>query len=128
MTYNQGCDSTAQPMRAGGSDISQRAGSQGSWTTGLLHINSMGSVAALGFVGPMIYFIFIILSTLRLDFWLSTFTALPSASRAVTAHRYDVLRFKGAVGVNVVSENHWACARVPITYPLMASTLDHANQ
>lgn len=43
MTYNQGCDSTAQPMRAGGSDISQRAGSQGSWTTGLLHINSMGS-------------------------------------------------------------------------------------
>jgi hypothetical protein len=43
MTYNQDCDSTAQPMRAGGSDISQRAGSQGSWTTGLLHINSVGS-------------------------------------------------------------------------------------
>jgi hypothetical protein len=43
MTYNQGCDSTAQPMHAGGSDISQRAGSQGSWTTGLLQINSMGS-------------------------------------------------------------------------------------
>jgi hypothetical protein len=43
MTYTQDCDSTAQPMRAGGSDISQRAGSQGSWTTGLLHINSMGS-------------------------------------------------------------------------------------
>jgi adenylate cyclase len=29
-----------------------------------LHIDSMGSVAALGFVAPMIYFIFIILSTL----------------------------------------------------------------
>src|SRR5207237_9854460 len=29
-----------------------------------LHINSMGAVAALGFVGPMTYFIFIILSTL----------------------------------------------------------------
>jgi hypothetical protein len=43
MTYNLGCDSTAQPMRAGGSGISQRAGSQGSWTTGLLHINGMGS-------------------------------------------------------------------------------------
>jgi adenylate cyclase len=44
-----------------------------------LHINSMGSVAALGFVTPMIYFIFIILSTLRLDFWLSTFTGAVAA-------------------------------------------------
>lgn len=49
-------------------------------TVGLaLHINSMGSVAALGFVTPMIYFIFIILSTLRLDFWLSTFTGAVAA-------------------------------------------------
>lgn len=45
-----------------------------------LHINSMGSVAALGFVVPMIYFIFIILSTLRLDFWLSTFTGFVAAA------------------------------------------------
>ncbi|MEH2625923.1 adenylate cyclase [Bradyrhizobium sp. AZCC 1719] len=44
-----------------------------------LHINSMGSVAALGFVVPMTYFIFIILSTLRLDFWLSTFTGAVAA-------------------------------------------------
>src|SRR5258705_8098652 len=44
-----------------------------------LHINSMGPVAALGFVAPMIYFIFIILSTLRLDFWLSTFTGTVAA-------------------------------------------------
>jgi adenylate cyclase len=44
-----------------------------------LHINSMGSVAALGFVVPMTYFIFIILSTLRLDFWLSTFTGVVAA-------------------------------------------------
>lgn len=44
-----------------------------------LHVNSMGSVAALGFVAPMIYFIFIILSTLRLDFWLSTFTGAVAA-------------------------------------------------
>ena len=44
-----------------------------------LHINSMGSVAALGFVTPMTYFIFIILSTLRLDFWLSTFTGAIAA-------------------------------------------------
>jgi adenylate cyclase len=45
-----------------------------------LHINSMGSVAALGFVVPMTYFIFIILSTLRLDFWLSTFTGFVAAA------------------------------------------------
>ncbi|WOH68810.1 adenylate/guanylate cyclase domain-containing protein [Bradyrhizobium sp. BWA-3-5] len=45
-----------------------------------LHINAMGSVAALGFVVPMTYFIFIILSTLRLDFWLSTFTGFVAAT------------------------------------------------
>jgi len=45
-----------------------------------VHIDSMGSVAALGFVAPMIYFIFIILSTLRLDFWLSTFTGFVAAA------------------------------------------------
>ncbi len=45
-----------------------------------LHINAMGPVQALGFVVPMIYFIFIILSTLRLDFWLSTFTGFVAAS------------------------------------------------
>lgn len=41
-----------------------------------LHIDNMGSTQALGFVVPLAYFIFIILSTLRLDFWLSTFTGL----------------------------------------------------
>ncbi|KRR07232.1 adenylate cyclase [Bradyrhizobium jicamae] len=46
-----------------------------------LHINSMGSVAALGFVVPLTYFIFIILSTLRLDFWLSTFTGFVAATQ-----------------------------------------------
>ena len=30
--------------------------------------------------------------------------------------------------VNVVFSNHSACTSVPITYPLIASTLDHANQ
>jgi adenylate cyclase len=45
-----------------------------------LHIDSMGSVQALGFVAPMTYFIFIILSTLRLDFWLSTFTGFVAAT------------------------------------------------
>jgi adenylate cyclase len=46
-----------------------------------LHIDSMGSVAALGFAAPLLYFIFIILSTLRLDFWLSTFTGFVAAAQ-----------------------------------------------
>ena len=45
-----------------------------------LHIESMGPVQALGFVMPLVYFIFIILSTLRLDFWLSTFTGFVAAA------------------------------------------------
>jgi adenylate cyclase len=45
-----------------------------------LHIDSMGPVEALGFVVPFTYFIFIILSTLRLDFWLSTFTGCVAAA------------------------------------------------
>ncbi len=46
-----------------------------------LHIETMGPERALGFVAPLIYFIFIILSTLRLDFWLSTFTGAVSAAQ-----------------------------------------------
>jgi adenylate cyclase len=45
-----------------------------------LQIESMGPVRALGFVVPLIYFVFVILSTLRLDFWLSTFTGFVAAS------------------------------------------------
>ena len=44
-----------------------------------MHIDSMGPVEALGFAVPLTYFIFIILSTLRLDFWLSTFTGFVAA-------------------------------------------------
>lgn len=44
-----------------------------------MHIDSMGPVDALGFAVPLTYFIFIILSTLRLDFWLSTFTGFVAA-------------------------------------------------
>ena len=40
----------------------------------------MGPAQALGFVVPLAYFIFIMLSTLRLDFWLSTFTGLVAAA------------------------------------------------
>jgi adenylate cyclase len=45
-----------------------------------VHIENMGPVQALGFVIPLSYFIFIILSTLRLDFWLSAFTGLVAAT------------------------------------------------
>jgi adenylate cyclase len=45
-----------------------------------LHIDNMGSVQALGFIAPLVYFIFIILSTLRLDFWLSTFTGFVASA------------------------------------------------
>jgi len=46
-----------------------------------MHIDSMGPVEALGFAVPLSYFIFIILSTLRLDFWLSTFTGFVAAAQ-----------------------------------------------
>lgn len=44
-----------------------------------IHMNAMGPERALGFAAPMAYFVFVILSTLRLDFWLSTFTGLVAA-------------------------------------------------
>jgi adenylate cyclase len=45
-----------------------------------LQIGSMGPVRALGFVMPLVYCIFIILSTLRLDFQLSAFTGFVAAA------------------------------------------------
>jgi adenylate cyclase len=45
-----------------------------------LHMNWMGSAQALGYAAPLSYFLFIVLSTLRLDFWLSTFTGFVAAS------------------------------------------------
>jgi adenylate cyclase len=45
-----------------------------------LQMKAMGPTQALAFVAPLVYFIFIILSTLRLDFWLSTFTGLVAAA------------------------------------------------
>jgi adenylate cyclase len=41
-----------------------------------LHIDNMGATEALGFTAPLVYFLFIVLSTLRLDFWLPAFTGL----------------------------------------------------
>ena len=45
-----------------------------------LHMNWMGPAEALGFVAPLAYFVFIILSTLRLDFWISAFTGFVAAA------------------------------------------------
>jgi len=45
-----------------------------------MHIDSMGHAEALGFAVPLTYFVFVILSTLRLDFWLSTFTGFVAAA------------------------------------------------
>jgi len=44
------------------------------------HMNWMGPAQALGYAAPLAYFLFIVLSTLRLDFWLSTFTGLVAAA------------------------------------------------
>jgi adenylate cyclase len=53
-----------------------------------LQIQSMGPVQAFGFVMPLVYFIFIILSTLRLDFWLSAFTGLVAAAQLFAMAMY----------------------------------------
>jgi adenylate cyclase len=45
-----------------------------------LQMRQMGPTQALAFVAPLVYFIFIILSTLRLDFWLSTFTGFVAST------------------------------------------------
>ena len=45
-----------------------------------LHMNWMGPVQALGYTAPLGYFLFIVLSTLRLDFWLSVFTGFVAAA------------------------------------------------
>lgn len=54
----------------------------------ILQIHSMGASQALGFVLPLAYFILIILSTLRLDFWLSTFTGFVAAAELLAVALY----------------------------------------
>ncbi len=54
----------------------------------ILQIRSMGAEPALGFVLPLAYSIFIILSTLRLDFWLSTFTGFVAAAELLAVALY----------------------------------------
>ncbi|WP_426419129.1 adenylate/guanylate cyclase domain-containing protein [Bradyrhizobium genosp. A] len=54
----------------------------------ILQIHSMGASQALSYVTPLIYFIFVILSTLRLDFWLSTFTGFVAAAELFAVAMY----------------------------------------
>lgn len=55
----------------------------------MLQIEGIGADRALGFGAPLVYFIFIILSTLRLDFWLSSFTGLVAAAELLTVALVD---------------------------------------
>lgn len=62
----------------------------------ILQIRSMGPGQALGFAVPLIYFIFVILSTLRLDFRLSTFTGFVAAAELfAVALIYDAVSADG---------------------------------
>jgi adenylate cyclase len=61
-----------------------------------LQINAMGPAQALGFIVPLMYTLFIILSTLRLDFWLSTFTGFVAGAQLLAmAVFYRPDRFVG---------------------------------
>jgi adenylate cyclase len=72
-----------------------------------LQIESMGPVRALGFVVPLVYFIFVILSTLRLDFWLSTFTGFVAASELF----YIAMYYRPAINPDPEPEIYYHLAR-----------------
>ncbi|MGJ4950719.1 adenylate/guanylate cyclase domain-containing protein [Bradyrhizobium sp. HKCCYLS20291] len=55
----------------------------------MLQIEGIGRDRALGFGAPLVYFIFIILSTLRLDFWLSSFTGFVAAAELLIVALMD---------------------------------------
>jgi adenylate cyclase len=72
-----------------------------------LQIESMGPVRALGFVVPLVYFIFVILSTLRLDFWLSTFTGFVAASELL----FMALHYRPEINPDPEPEIYYHVAR-----------------
>ena len=73
----------------------------------VLHVDNMGPVQALGYVAPLTYFIFVILSTLRLDFWLSTFTGLVAAAELL----YVAMLYHPAGGADGVPELYYHSVR-----------------
>jgi adenylate cyclase len=72
-----------------------------------LQIESMGPVRALGFVVPLVYFIFVVLSTLRLDFWLSTFTGFVAASELF----YMAMHYRPEITTDPEPEIYYHLAR-----------------
>jgi adenylate cyclase len=72
-----------------------------------LQIESMGPVRALGFVMPLVYFIFVVLSTLRLDFWLSTFTGFVAATELF----YMALHYHPEINPDLEPEIYYHVAR-----------------
>jgi adenylate cyclase len=81
----------------------------------------MGPVRALGFVMPMAYFIFIILSTLRLDFWLSTFTGFVAAVQLYVV----AMHFRPAINPDPEPELYYHLSRslVVLTCGILAGTV-----
>jgi len=51
-------------------------------------IRIIGPETALGLFGPLLYFFFIVLSTLRLDFWLSAFTGLVAGAELLALSEF----------------------------------------
>jgi len=72
-----------------------------------LQIGSMGPVRALGFVMPLVYCIFIILSTLRLDFRLSAFTGFVAAAELLALATH----YKPAVNPDAEPELYYHLTR-----------------
>ena len=77
-----------------------------------LQIESMGPARALGFVMPLVYFIFIILSTLRLDFFLSTFTGFVAASQLFAM----AMHYRPAVNPDAEPELYYHLSRSMIVF------------
>jgi adenylate cyclase len=77
-----------------------------------LQIESMGPARALGFVMPLIYFIFVILSTLRLDFWLSTFTGFVAAVELFAM----AMHYKPLINPDPVPELYYHLSRSMILF------------
>ena len=55
----------------------------------VLQIKSIGPDRALGFGAPLVYFVFIVLSTLSLNFWLSAFTGFVAAAELLMVALID---------------------------------------
>jgi adenylate cyclase len=87
----------------------------------VMQIDAMGPIRALGFVIPLAYSMFIILSTLRLNFWLSTFTGLVAAVELFFVAMY----YHPAVNAGPQPELYYHASRslVVLTCGILAGTV-----